>query len=38
MAAEFDANDRFVKHYAYFAAAPHYDDVLSKYFPDYDVK
>ena len=37
MAAEFDANDRFVKHYAYFAAAPHYDDVLSKYFPDYQI-
>ena len=37
MAAEFDANDRFVKHYAYFAARPHYDDVLSKYFPDYRI-
>ena len=38
MAAEFDANDRFVKHYVCFAARPHYDNVLSKYFPDYDVK
>ena len=37
MAAEFDANDRFVKHYAYFAARPHYDNVLSKYFPDYRI-
>ena len=35
MASEFDSTCRFIKHYAYFASGPHYDNILSKYFSSY---
>ena len=35
MVSEFDSTCRFIKHYADFASGPHYDDILSKYFPSY---
>ena len=37
MVAEFSKNGDFVKHHAYFAAVPHYDNVLKKYFDNYNV-
>ena len=35
MVSEFDSTDNFVGHIAYFAAKPHYDNVLEKYFKNY---
>ena len=35
MVSEFDSTSQFVKHYAYFASEPHYDNILSKYFSSY---
>ena len=35
MAAEFDGENNFVRHYASFAARPHFEDVLDKYFETY---
>lgn len=35
MVSEFDSTNKFVEHYLEFAAAPHYADVLDKYFNTY---
>lgn len=35
MAAEFDSNNIFIKHYAHFASRPHYENILEKYFEEY---
>ena len=35
MVSEFDSSYNFVKHYAYFAARPYFEDVLDDYFETY---
>ena len=35
MVSEFDSTNNFIKHYWYFAARPHYENVLEKYFKNY---
>jgi hypothetical protein len=35
MVSEFDSTNNFIKHYGYFAARPHYENVLEKYFKNY---
>ena len=37
MVSEFDSTSQFVKHYAYFASEPHYNNILSKYFSSYNI-
>ena len=38
MASEFDATDKFLRHYAGFASEPHYVDILRKYFSNYNTE
>ena len=37
MCSEFDSESKFIKHYADFAARPHYDMILDKYFENYNI-